>query len=165
MAAVSYALLCDCPLDVIRRVLHSFPGLEHALEFVRERRQVRFVNDSKGTNVDATVKALESLDRPIWLIAGGLDKGGDFSRLESPVRQRVKGVILIGQAAPRIRGALCAYDRITEVGSLREAVDLASQRAEAGDIVLLSPACASFDMFRDYQDRGQQFKALVNALP
>jgi UDP-N-acetylmuramoylalanine--D-glutamate ligase len=165
MAAVSYALLCDCPLDAIRRVLHSFPGLEHALEFVRERRQVRFVNDSKGTNVDATVKALESLDRPIWLIAGGLDKGGDFSRLESPVRQRVKGVILIGQAAPRIRGALSAYDRITEVGSLREAVDLASQRAEAGDIVLLSPACASFDMFRDYQDRGQQFKALVNALP
>lgn len=164
MAAVSYALLCDCPLDVIRRVLLSFPGLEHALEFVRERRQVRFVNDSKGTNVDATVKALESLDRPIWLIAGGLDKGGDFSRLESPVRQRVKGVILIGQAAPRIRAALGAYDRITEAGSLREAVDLAAQRAEAGDIVLLSPACASFDMFRDYQDRGQQFKALVNAL-
>jgi UDP-N-acetylmuramoylalanine--D-glutamate ligase len=165
MAAVTYALLCGCPLEAIGRVLRSFPGLEHALEFVRERQQVRYVNDSKGTNVDATLKALESLEQPIWLIAGGLDKGGDFSRLESAIRQRVKGVILIGQAAPRIRAALGAYDRISEAGSLREAVELAARKAEPGDIVLLSPACASFDMFRDYQDRGQQFKALVNALP
>ncbi|HEU0068764.1 MAG TPA: UDP-N-acetylmuramoyl-L-alanine--D-glutamate ligase, partial [Nitrospiraceae bacterium] len=81
MAASTYAVLCGCPLDAIRRVLTTFPGLEHALEIVRERRGVRFVNDSKGTNVDATLKALESIDQPIWLIAGGRDKGGDFSRL------------------------------------------------------------------------------------
>ena len=82
MAAATYALLCGCPTDVIRRVLSTFPGLEHALEVVRERRGVRFVNDSKGTNVDATLKALEGIDHPIWLIAGGRDKGGDFSRLD-----------------------------------------------------------------------------------
>ena len=89
MAAVTYALLCRCDLDAIRRVLQLFPGLEHALEVVRERRGVRFVNDSKGTNVDATLKALEGIDQPIWLIAGGRDKGGDFSRLEAVIRQRV----------------------------------------------------------------------------
>jgi UDP-N-acetylmuramoylalanine--D-glutamate ligase len=105
MAASTYAVLCGCPLDAIRRVLTTFPGLEHALEIVRERRGVRFVNDSKGTNVDATLKALESIDQPIWLIAGGRDKGGDFSRLAQVISRRVTHVILIGdrpgRASPR----------------------------------------------------------------
>src|SRR5581483_3675552 len=165
LAAVSFALLCGCPLDAVRRVLQTFPGLEHALEFVRERGGVRFVNDSKGTNVDATVKALESLDQPIWLIAGGRDKGADFSKLRQPVRARVKQVILIGEAAPRIQEALGEFDRVSHAATLREAVEAAAQGASPGDVVLLSPACASFDMFADYQDRGRQFKALVNALP
>ncbi len=165
LAAVSFALLCGCPLDAIRRVLTTFPGLEHALEFVRERGGVRFVNDSKGTNVDATVKALESLDQPIWLIAGGRDKGADFSKLRHPVQARAKQVILIGEAAPRIQEALGEYDRVRRAASLREAVEMAAREASPGDVVLLSPACASFDMFADYQDRGRQFKALVAALP
>jgi UDP-N-acetylmuramoylalanine--D-glutamate ligase len=165
MAAATYALLCGCPLDAIRRVLETFPGLEHALEIVRERRGVRFVNDSKGTNVDATLKALESIDQPIWLIAGGRDKGGDFSRLAQAVSRRVTRVILIGEAAPLLRQAWEGATTMTEAATLRDAVDLAAQGALSGDVVLLSPACASFDMFADYQDRGRQFKALVHALP
>ncbi len=165
MAAATYALLCGCPIDVIRRVLATFPGLEHALEIVRERRGVRFVNDSKGTNVDATLKALESIEQPIWLIAGGRDKGGDFSRLAQAVSRRVKRVILIGEAAPLLRQAWQGVATMTEAESLRDAVNSAAEGASSGDVVLLSPACASFDMFADYQDRGRQFKALVHALP
>ncbi|HEY6640462.1 MAG TPA: UDP-N-acetylmuramoyl-L-alanine--D-glutamate ligase [Nitrospiraceae bacterium] len=165
MAASTYAVLCGCPLDAIRRVLTTFPGLEHALEIVRERRGVRFVNDSKGTNVDATLKALESIDQPIWLIAGGRDKGGDFSRLTHVISRRVTHVILIGEAAPMLRQAWKDVASMSEAATLRDAVDLAAQGASPGDVVLLSPACASFDMFADYQDRGRQFKALVHALP
>ena len=165
MAASTYAVLCGCPLDAIRRVLTTFPGLEHALEIVRERRGVRFVNDSKGTNVDATLKALESIDQPIWLIAGGRDKGGDFSRLTHVISRRVTHVILIGEAAPMLRQAWKSAATMSEAATLRDAVDLAAQGASPGDVVLLSPACASFDMFADYQDRGRQFKALVHALP
>jgi UDP-N-acetylmuramoylalanine--D-glutamate ligase len=165
MAASTYAVLCGCPLDAIRRVLTTFPGLEHALEIVRERRGVRFVNDSKGTNVDATLKALESIDQPIWLIAGGRDKGGDFSRLAHVISRRVTRVILIGEAAPMLRQAWKSVATMSEAATLRDAVDLAAQGASPGDVVLLSPACASFDMFADYQDRGRQFKALVHALP
>jgi UDP-N-acetylmuramoylalanine--D-glutamate ligase len=165
MAAVTYAVLCGCSLEAIRRVLATFPGLEHALEIVRERRGVRFVNDSKGTNVDATLKALESIDQPIWLIAGGRDKGGDFSRLAQAVSRRVTRVILIGEAAPLLRQAWTGVATMIEAPTLRDAVDHAAQGASPGDVVLLSPACASFDMFADYQDRGRQFKALVHALP
>ncbi|HPV83590.1 MAG TPA: UDP-N-acetylmuramoyl-L-alanine--D-glutamate ligase [Nitrospira sp.] len=165
MAAVTYGLLCGCSLDAIRSVLRSFPGLEHALEVVRERRGVRYVNDSKGTNVDAVLKALEGIEQPIWLIAGGRDKGGDFSRLEGAIRERVKGLILIGEAAGRIQAAMGDFDRCRPAATLRDAVELAAREAQPGEVVLLSPACASFDMFADYQDRGRQFKALVQALP
>jgi UDP-N-acetylmuramoylalanine--D-glutamate ligase len=164
MAAVTYAVLCGCPLRAIRDVLETFPGLEHALEVVRERRGVRYVNDSKGTNVDATLKALESIDQPIWLIAGGRDKGGDFSRLAQALKQRAKRVILIGEAASLMRGAWSGLVEMRDAATLREAVELAAREASPGDVVLLSPACASFDMFADYQDRGRQFKACVNAL-
>jgi UDP-N-acetylmuramoylalanine--D-glutamate ligase len=165
MAAATYALLCGCPLDVIRQVLREFPGLEHAMEIIRERRGVRFVDDSKGTNVDATLKALESIEQPIWLIAGGRDKGGDFSRLAPVIRRRVKRLILIGEAAPLIANVVPDYQAIDRAGTLRDAVELAAAGAAAGEVVLMSPACASFDMFADYQDRGRQFKALVQSLP
>lgn len=165
MAASTYAALCGCSPDVIRKTVTAFPGLEHALEFVRERRGVRFVNDSKGTNVDATLKALEGIDHPIWLIAGGRDKGGDFSRLTDAVRRRVTHAILIGEAAPVLRQAWHGAVKMSEAGSLREAVQYAARESSAGDVVLLSPACASFDMFRDYQDRGRQFKEVVLSLP
>jgi UDP-N-acetylmuramoylalanine--D-glutamate ligase len=165
MAAATYALLSGCALDDVRRVLMEFPGLEHALEMVRDRRGVRFVNDSKGTNVDATLKALHSIDQPIWLIAGGRDKGGDFSRLAAAIRQRVKRLILIGEAASLIADAAQDYQAIERAASLREAVELAASGASPGDVVLMSPACASFDMFADYQDRGRQFKGAVQSLP
>ncbi|MDH5642177.1 MAG: UDP-N-acetylmuramoyl-L-alanine--D-glutamate ligase [Nitrospira sp.] len=165
MAATIYALLCGCPLDAIRRVLREFPGLEHAMEIVRERRGVRFINDSKGTNVDATLKALHSIEQPIWLIAGGRDKGGDFSRLASVIRRHVKRLVLMGEAAPLIANAVQGYESIDRAATLREAVELAAAGAAAGDVVLMSPACASFDMFADYQDRGRQFKSLVQSLP
>ena len=165
MAAVTYGLLCGCSIEAIRTVLQSFPGLEHALEVVRERRGVRFVNDSKGTNVDAVLKALEGIEQPIWLIAGGRDKGGDFSRLEGAIRERVKGLVLIGEAAGRIQAAMGDFDRCRPAATLRDAVELAAREAQPGEVVLLSPACASFDMFADYQDRGRQFKSLVQALP
>lgn len=165
LAASAIGLACACPLPAVRQVLRTFPGLEHALEFVRERRGVRFVNDSKGTNVDATLKALDSLPQPILLIAGGKDKGGDFGKLRHAIRQRVKRLVLIGESAPLIQAALAGFDRISRVATLRDAVEQAAREAEAGDVVLLSPACASFDMFADYQDRGKQFKALVNQLP
>ncbi|MEQ1654997.1 MAG: UDP-N-acetylmuramoyl-L-alanine--D-glutamate ligase [Nitrospira sp.] len=165
MVAATYALLSGGSLESVRRVLQAFPGLEHALEIVRDRRGVRFVNDSKGTNVDATLKAIESIDQPIWLIAGGRDKGGDFSRLAPAIRQRVKGLILIGEAAPLIAQAMAGFPVISRVASLKEAVQAAADSATSGGVVLFSPACASFDMFADYQDRGRQFKALVQSLP
>lgn len=165
MAASTYAALCGCSPEVIRKTVTVFPGLEHALEFVRERRGVRFVNDSKGTNVDATLKALQGISHPIWLIAGGRDKGGDFSRLTDAVRRRVKHAILIGESAPLLRRAWHGAAGMSDAGSLREAVEYAAREASPGEVVLLSPACASFDMFRDYQDRGHQFKDAVLSLP
>ncbi len=165
MAAVAAGLAARCRVTTIREALRDFPGIEHALEAVRERRGVRFVNDSKGTNVDATLKALESFEEPIVLIAGGRDKGGDFERLREAVRRRVKHLILIGEAAARLQDTLRECRQISQAGSLREAVEQAVRAAASGDVVLLSPACASFDMFTDYQDRGRQFKALVSALP
>ncbi len=165
MVAATYALLSGCPLRVIRQVLKEFPGLEHAMEIVRERRGIRFINDSKGTNVDATLKALESIDHPIWLIAGGRDKGGDFSRLAPVIRRKVKRLILIGEAAPLIAKAVEGYQAVERAATLERAVELSAAGACGGEVVLLSPACASFDMFADYQDRGRQFKALVQSLP
>jgi UDP-N-acetylmuramoylalanine--D-glutamate ligase len=108
---------------------------------------------------------LEGIDQPIWLIAGGRDKGGDFSRLEQAIRERVKRLILIGEAAARIQAAVGGFEQVHHAASLRDAVELAGAEAQPGDVVLLSPACASFDMFADYQDRGRQFKSLVQGLP
>ena len=165
MAAVTMGSVCGCPPEVMQRVLGTFPGLEHAMELVRDREGVRYINDSKGTNVDATLKALDSFDHPIILIAGGKDKGADFRKLREAVRRGVKHVILIGEAKAAIKQALEGTSTLTDAASLRAALESASTLAQPGDIVLLSPACASFDMFADYQDRGRQFKALVNALP
>jgi UDP-N-acetylmuramoylalanine--D-glutamate ligase len=143
------------------RVLKSFQSLEHRLERVADIDGVTFVNDSKATNVDSVSFALRSYDRPIVLIAGGKDKGSDFSVLADLVAARVKRVILIGDAAPKLEAALGRAAETERAGSLREAVRAAAGAASPGDVVLLSPACASFDMFRDYEDRGRQFKAEV----
>ncbi len=164
LAASLVSVLCGCDAPAIRRSLESFHGLEHAMERVRERRGVTYINDSKGTNVEATRRALESIEQPILLIAGGRDKGGDFARLRDTIERRVKGLILIGEAALRIRDDLGGFKPIVVEPSLKAAVEHVAGLAEPGDVVLLSPACASFDMFTDYEDRGRQFKELVRAL-
>ena len=164
LAAVAIGLLCGCPLGAIRGAVSTFSGVEHAMEFVREVRGVKYFNDSKGTNVDATEKALESFDDPILLILGGKDKGSDFDPLKDLVRRKVKRVFVIGEATPRLVQALNEVKPISLAGGLSEAITLADRESEAGDVFLLSPACASFDMFRNYDERGKEFKRLVHQL-
>jgi|Deesub1362A_J573_1020465.scaffolds.fasta_scaffold00134_48 UDP-N-acetylmuramoylalanine--D-glutamate ligase len=163
MAASLIALLCGVPVDVIRRVLGRFRGLEHRLEYVGEIGGVRFINDSKGTNTGAVRKSLEGLDRVI-LIMGGMDKGEDFSVLKDVVRDRVRTLILLGQAREKIKGVLGDVVDTFMVDDMDEAVNLAFSMASAGDTVLLSPGCASFDMFRDFEERGRRFKEAVKGL-
>jgi len=164
MAASAMALLAYCPPEAVRAALVEFPGLEHRLEFVRELDGVSYVNDSKGTNVGAVVKSLEGFARPVVLIAGGRDKAGDFTALRDLVAEKVKALVLIGEAKGKIRDALCSQTECVEEQSLEGAVRRARALASAGDVVLLSPACASFDMFKDFEDRGRQFKEIVRKL-
>ena len=164
LAATAVSLLCGCSIDGIRQVLGSFHGSEHVLEFVRDHHAVKYYNDSKGTNVDATKKALASFEEPIILIIGGKDKGGDFGQLHDLIRHKVKAVIAIGEAAQRITGSLKDVKTVISTKSLSEAIHRALREASAGDVVLFSPACSSFDMFRNYDHRGKEFKRLVHEL-
>jgi UDP-N-acetylmuramoylalanine--D-glutamate ligase len=161
MAASAMALLAGSPLDAVRDSLREFPGLEHRLEFVREIEGVRYFNDSKGTNVGAVVKSLESFSDPIILIAGGRDKAGDFSILRGLVKERVKAIVLIGEAAEKIKRSLGDITETIMAKSMQEAVEISRSISIKGNVVLLSPACASFDMFTDFEDRGRQFKRIV----
>jgi UDP-N-acetylmuramoylalanine--D-glutamate ligase len=161
MAASAMALLAGCPAQAVIDSLREFPGLEHRLELVREFEGVTYINDSKGTNVGAVLKSVESFTGPLILIAGGRDKAGDFTALRGLVSQKVKALVLIGEAAGKIRDALGDLTTTVMAQDLRDAVRTSRNMANAGDVVLLSPACASFDMFRDYEDRGRQFKQLV----
>lgn len=164
LAASAVALLRGVEPPVIARTLAEFQGLEHRLEFVRELRGVAYINDSKGTNVGAVQKSLEGFSRPVILIAGGVDKGADFAALRPVVRRRVKKAVLIGQARPQLHRALEGVTTIAEANGLEEAVRVAAESAMPGDVVLLSPACASFDLFKNFEDRGGQFKAIVKGL-
>ncbi len=157
------AILEVNPLS-IRETLKRFKGVEHRLEEVTTLSGVKFVNDSKATNVDSVWYALQSVEKPIILIAGGKDKGGDFTKLRELVKERVKTLILIGEAKEKIGDALSDLVSTLHSDSLEEAVELSFKEAEAGDTVLLSPACASFDMFKDYQHRGEVFKSSVEHL-
>jgi len=161
MAASAMALLAGCPADVVGESLKDFQGLEHRLEFVREIDGVRYFNDSKGTNVGAVIKSLESFTEPIILIAGGRDKAGDFSLLRNLVKERVKAIVVIGEAAEKIKKALGGLAETLMARDLKESVTLSRSLTVKGDVVLLSPACASFDMFMDFEDRGRQFKKIV----
>jgi len=164
MAVAAVATLAGCPIATIGQGLRAFRGLEHVMEVVRVLRGVAYINDSKGTNVDATIKALESLPAPVILIAGGREKGGEYPGLAEVVRRKAKQVILLGEARARLREVLAGICPVTDVGSLAEAVRTAAALAAPGDTVLLSPACASFDMFADYRDRGRRFKEYVHEL-
>ncbi len=164
LAAAAVSLCAGADSGAVADVLREFPGLEHRLEFVREKDGVTYINDSKGTNVGAVVKSVEGFTQPVILIAGGLDKGSDFSPLRDLFLKKVKLLILIGKAAGKMAQAIGSVTETVFAKTLQDAVTLASGRARSGDVVLLSPACASFDMFRDFEDRGRQFKEAVKSL-
>ena len=164
MAAIAAAKSAGVSASAIQKVLEEFPGLEHRLEFVREKDGVRYYNDSKGTNVGAVVKSLASFSDPVILLAGGVDKGGDYGILRQEIRQKVRRLVLFGEAQEIIARALGDLTETVIVENLEAAVGDAFAHARAGEVVLLSPACSSFDMFRNYAERGQVFKSLVQAL-
>jgi UDP-N-acetylmuramoylalanine--D-glutamate ligase len=164
MAAVAAALAMGAAPDAIERALADFAGLPHRVEFVREKDGVTFIDDSKGTNIGAVIEALAAVPAPVILIAGGLDKGGDYAPLKDALRGRVRVVVLIGAAREKMRAALEGAAELEVVQTLADAVARAHKLARRGDTVMLSPACASFDQFRDYAERGNVFKELVRSL-
>jgi UDP-N-acetylmuramoylalanine--D-glutamate ligase len=142
----------------------AFPGLEHAMELVADIGGVRFVNDSKATNVDAALRAIESFERGLVPIIGGKFKGGDLTLLREPLARRAKAVIAIGEARPLVSAALNGAIPVHEVERFDAAIAKAYALAQPTGVVLLAPACASFDMFRDYAERGRKFKEEVSKL-
>lgn len=149
----------------VRVAFGTFVGLPHRMVLVRERDGVRWINDSKGTNVDATLKSLESFPpHSVWLILGGKDKAGEFERMRSLIAEKTRAVITIGKAAERIAQALHGAAPIVPAGDMQRAVSHAAEQAKSGETVLLSPACASFDQYRNFEHRGEHFEELVRAL-
>jgi UDP-N-acetylmuramoylalanine--D-glutamate ligase len=164
VAAAGVADACGVGSAAMTQAVESFKGLEHALELVTTIRGIRFVNDSKATNVDSARRALEAFDTGVVPIMGGRFKGGDIATLITPLRTRARAVVVMGESRERFRDALGAHVDVIEVDSLREAVRVAWGLAPPQGTVLLVPACASFDMFRDYAERGQLFKDEVMRL-
>jgi UDP-N-acetylmuramoylalanine--D-glutamate ligase len=164
MAAAAAALVFRIEPAAITRTLAEFRALPHRIELVRIKGGVRFIDDSKGTNVGAVLEALASSAAPVILIAGGVDKGGSYEPLREAMREKVKLTILIGAAREKMRQALAGVSTIECVPGLSDAVALAVRTAAVGDTVLLSPACSSFDQFKDYAERGSVFQKLVRAL-
>jgi UDP-N-acetylmuramoylalanine--D-glutamate ligase len=164
MAAIAACRICGCPRGALQKVIDGFEGLEHRLEWVGNIDGVNFYNDSKGTNVGAVVKSLLSFEEPVLLIAGGRDKEGDYGPLRGLVAEKVRGMALIGEARERMSRVLGDLTETLQAESLEEAVSWARSKARPGDVVLLSPACSSFDMFLNYQERGRRFKAIIHEL-
>jgi UDP-N-acetylmuramoylalanine--D-glutamate ligase len=166
LAAAAAALLAGIDPEVIAAALSTFPGVPHRLELAGVVDGVKYINDSKGTNPESVLKALDSFQDPIILIAGGKPKGSDFTGLAERIKTRVKALILLGQAAPQIEQAVRAvgYTAVWNEADLEGCVRTATRLAVPGDLVMLSPACASWDMFRDYEERGDLFKKLVKNL-
>jgi UDP-N-acetylmuramoylalanine--D-glutamate ligase len=162
LAAVAAARIAGASAKAVAEGVRAFAGVEHRLEFVAEINGVRYFNDSKATNVDATLKALDSFPGRILVILGGKDKGSDYTMLQATLRERAILALLIGAAADKIGNQIDGSVAVERAGTLERAVEIASQAARAGDIVLLAPACASFDQFENYEHRGRVFKALVH---
>jgi UDP-N-acetylmuramoylalanine--D-glutamate ligase len=163
-AAIIAARLLACPPEAIRRAIAGFRPLAHRLEMVAEIDGVLYLDDSKATNIGALQASLAGMDRPVVLLAGGRDKGGDYRLLADLVREKVKGLVLIGEARQKMADALAGCAEVIMADDLPMAVNAAAALAEDGDVVLLAPACASFDMFDSYVQRGQVFKKAVLAL-
>jgi UDP-N-acetylmuramoylalanine--D-glutamate ligase len=165
LAAVAAARRIGVPPEAVREALAAFPGLPHRVEFVRKTRGVSWFNDSKGTNVGAVLKCLEGFSEPVVLIAGGKDKGIDFRPLREPLRRRARAAVLFGEARGRMERELSGTVPLTAVEGLDEAVRQAAGIARKGDVVILSPACSSFDQFRNFEERGEAFRRAVKELP
>jgi UDP-N-acetylmuramoylalanine--D-glutamate ligase len=163
LAAVCAACVANISPEVIARAIASFHAVEHRLEFVTSIHGVDYYNDSKATNVDATAKAIAAFPGNIHLILGGKDKNSDYTQLNSLLRERVKVVYTIGSAAQKIEGQIVGVTKVVHAETLEAAVDRAATQAEAGDVVLLAPACSSFDQFENYEQRGRVFKKAVMA--
>jgi len=162
MAGALAAKIVDIRKETIRESLESFSNAEHRLQFIAKIRDVEFINDSKATNVNATWYALESMNRPIIWIAGGQDKGNDYESLKPLVKERVKALICLGIDNKKLVESFNgAVKKIVETTSMEDAVNEAFRVAVPGDVVLLAPACASFDLFINFEDRGVQFKKAV----
>lgn len=165
MAASTIANILQVRKNTIRESLSNFQGVEHRLERVIKLRNVLYINDSKATNVNSVMYALDSVTAPIVWIVGGVDKGNDYSELMSLVREKVKAIVCLGIDNNAIIDSFKdVVDILVESESMDEAVKIASRIAEQGDTVLLSPACASYDLFKNYEDRGMQFKQAVKSL-
>jgi UDP-N-acetylmuramoylalanine--D-glutamate ligase len=165
MAATAAAHLAGAKRDEIANAIRTFPGVEHRLEFVRELNGVKYYNDSKATNVDATEKAIDAFSGGLWIILGGKDKNSDYTVLRGKLAAKAKGILLIGAAAAIIEQQLKSDGLpLIQSGTLEAAVQRAASEAKPGDTVLLAPACASFDQFENYEHRGRVFKSAVNAL-
>jgi UDP-N-acetylmuramoylalanine--D-glutamate ligase len=164
MAAAIMARLAGATREQIRSAVMSFPGVEHRLEFVRDLDGVAWYNDSKATNVDATLKALAAFPGGLWVILGGKDKNSDYRPLAAAMKEKTRGVLLIGAAADKIGNHLHGEVFTMKCGTLEAAVLHAHASAHSGDTVLLAPACASFDQFENFEHRGREFKRLVNEL-
>ena len=162
MAACVAGVTMEIRKEKIREAVQTFQNLEHRMEHVAFIRGVEFINDSKATNINSTWYALESMTKPTILILGGLDKGNDYSLLNELMDQKVKAIVCLGVDNSRIHEAFDGkVAKIFDTASASEAVQVAFNNAEKGDVVLLSPACASFDLFKNYEDRGVQFKKAV----
>jgi UDP-N-acetylmuramoylalanine--D-glutamate ligase len=164
LAAIAATRIAGASAKAVAEGVRSFAGVEHRLEFVAEINGVRYYNDSKATNVDATLKALDAFSGRILVILGGKDKGSDYTTLQGPLRERAILALLIGAAADKISNQIDGSVAIERAGTLERAVEIASHTARPGDVVLLAPACASFDQFENYEHRGRVFKALVHEL-
>jgi UDP-N-acetylmuramoylalanine--D-glutamate ligase len=165
MAAVLIARSFGIEYESIRKTLIQFKGVEHRIEFVRELDGVRYYNDSKATNVDSVKYSLQSFKQPIVLIAGGKDKGNDYLAIKELVQKHVKAIVTIGDGAKNLEKSFKGVVSLHPAEySMEKAIDIAKSLAAEGDVVLLSPACASFDMFNNYEHRGRVFKELVNNL-
>ena len=164
MAALIPPLVEGCQAELAWRTVCSFTGLAHRMVLVRTLDGVAWYNDSKGTNVGSVVKSLAGLERPVTLIAGGKDKGGDYRVLRDEVSAKVSDLVLIGEAAAKIAAELGDCTRVRRAATLEEAVGLARELTSPGGSVLLSPGCSSFDMFRNYEERGERFTAAVRSL-
>jgi len=164
LAAATVGAIAGAAPAAMTAAVDAFRGLEHAMELVAEREGVRFVNDSKATNVEAALRSIESFDRDLVPIVGGKFKGGDLRLLREPLKIRAKAVVAIGEARPLVREALGDLIAVHEANTLADAVARAFELAKPSGVVLLAPACASFDMFRDYADRGRRFKDEVRKL-